>query len=50
VLSKIIAVAVAIANNFIWNDLWTFRDASMFFQWLAIAADSFFAVQVWLAV
>jgi dolichol-phosphate mannosyltransferase len=27
--SKIIAAEVAIVNNFIWNDLWTFRDISL---------------------
>ncbi len=27
--SKLIAVEIAIMNNFIWNDLWTFRDASL---------------------
>jgi dolichol-phosphate mannosyltransferase len=24
--SKIIAAEVAVLNNFLWNDLWTFRD------------------------
>lgn len=28
-ISKIAAVEIAIINNFIWNDLWTFRDASI---------------------
>jgi dolichol-phosphate mannosyltransferase len=27
-LSKAIAAEIAIFNNFIWNDLWTFRDLS----------------------
>ena len=27
-LSKAIAAEIAILNNFIWNDLWTFRDRS----------------------
>jgi dolichol-phosphate mannosyltransferase len=27
-LSKAIAAEIAIVNNFIWNDLWTFRDRS----------------------
>jgi dolichol-phosphate mannosyltransferase len=27
-LSKALAAEVAIGNNFIWNDLWTFRDLS----------------------
>jgi dolichol-phosphate mannosyltransferase len=26
--SKLVAAEIAIANNFIWNDLWTFRDVS----------------------
>ncbi|WP_083883810.1 glycosyltransferase [Thalassoporum mexicanum] len=31
ITSKTIAVAVAIVNNFIWNDVWTFSDASKFY-------------------
>lgn len=31
-LSKTVAVAIAIINNFIWNDLWTFHDAANLFQ------------------
>src|SRR5262249_20602551 len=27
-VSKIIAAEVAIVNNFLWNDAWTFRDAA----------------------
>lgn len=30
--SKVIAVEVAIINNFIWNDLWTFNDTSQKFR------------------
>jgi len=30
--SKVVAVAIAIANNFVWNDLWTFHDAANLFQ------------------
>ncbi len=32
IVGKGVAVEVAIANNFIWNDLWTFRDASQKFS------------------
>ncbi len=31
-ISKAIAVEIAIFNNFIWNDLWTFQDASRQFK------------------
>jgi dolichol-phosphate mannosyltransferase len=28
-ISLVVAIAVAILNNFAWNDLWTFRDSAM---------------------
>lgn len=36
-LSKVVAVAIAIMNNFVWNDLWTFNDTARLAQgWQAI--------------
>ena len=34
-ISKTLAAEAAIVNNFVWNDLWTFRDRALIFPgWL----------------
>ncbi|MCC6756175.1 MAG: GtrA family protein [Solirubrobacterales bacterium] len=36
--SKFIAAAIAMANNFVWNGLWTFGDLASGHKWRAVLA------------
>src|SRR5438067_1597346 len=41
-LSKVIAAEVAIFNNFLWNELWTFRDVTVVRKGWSQQAGRFF--------